>query len=61
MYDFQAIERIPCLVEALRKCDNKSLKAAIINPIADLLIDLERYQQMVESTIDMDLVDRGRI
>lgn len=45
----------------LSNCENKSITGALVEPIADLLLDLEKFQKMIETTIDMDLVDKGNI
>lgn len=56
---YQSIDSVPSLISILRKINNKSVNAMIVNPIGDILSDLQKFQSMVEQTIDLDLVDRG--
>ncbi|KAK4883145.1 hypothetical protein RN001_006464 [Aquatica leii] len=56
---YQTVGNIPAMISVLRKSQNSYIKAMLIDPICDLLIDMERYQNMIEETLDLDLVDRG--
>ncbi|XP_023017290.2 DNA mismatch repair protein spel1 [Leptinotarsa decemlineata] len=56
---YQTINGVPAVLQTLRKIENKCVRDMLISPIADILSDLENYQSMIETTIDLDLVDRG--
>ncbi|KAK5650302.1 hypothetical protein RI129_001331 [Pyrocoelia pectoralis] len=56
---YQTVGSAPSMINVLRKAENSYIKALIIDPICDVLLDLERYQDMIEQTLDLDLVDRG--
>lgn len=56
---YQAVGCIPGMISILRKLENNCVKAALIEPIAELMSDMDKYQAMIEQTLDMDLVDRG--
>ncbi|PSN55331.1 DNA mismatch repair protein Msh2 [Blattella germanica] len=57
---YQAVSRLPQLVKALEGHEEcTSLRGMFIDPINDLVNDMQRFQDMVESTIDMEQVDRG--
>lgn len=56
---YQAVDSVPKIVAALRTSDNTSVKVELINPICDILNDLEKYQLMIEHTLDMNLVEKG--
>nr|CAD7573794.1 unnamed protein product [Timema californicum] len=57
---YQVVKRLPQLVKCL---DTPGQSATLINvlvdPLRELLTDMLKFQEMIESTIDMDLVDRG--
>nr|CAD7199111.1 unnamed protein product [Timema douglasi] len=57
---YQVVKRLPQLVKCL---DTPGQSATLINvlvdPLKELLSDMLKFQEMIESTIDMDLVDRG--
>ncbi|XP_014279145.1 DNA mismatch repair protein Msh2 [Halyomorpha halys] len=60
---YQGIEKLPTLVNTLETYSedgpNCTLKAVIIDPLKENLNDMEKFQEMVCSTIDMSLVDNG--
>lgn len=47
------------LQEYRREGAHATLLAVIVEPLKDCLNDLEKYQEMILSTLDMTLVDRG--
>ncbi|XP_045535961.1 DNA mismatch repair protein Msh2 [Papilio machaon] len=56
---YQAIERLPSLLQCLAQADNATVHAALSEPISELHSHLEKFQQMIETTVDMEAVDRG--
>ena len=51
---------LPQLLRSLSAHENcPALRYMFIEPLTDLLGDMQRFQQMVESTLDMDQVDHG--
>lgn len=36
-----------------------TFRAAIIDPLRDSIKEMDKFQEMIEATIDMDVVDRG--
>ncbi|KAJ8919097.1 hypothetical protein NQ315_012082 [Exocentrus adspersus] len=56
---YQTVTSIPILLQTLRNTENKCTKAMLIDPISDILMDLQNYQSMIEQTLDLELVDRG--
>ncbi|CAH0552518.1 unnamed protein product [Brassicogethes aeneus] len=56
---YQAIGSIPSTVNILKNTENKCVIGTLVEPICDILLDLERYQTMIEQILDMDLVERG--
>ncbi|XP_063233573.1 DNA mismatch repair protein Msh2 [Bacillus rossius redtenbacheri] len=57
---YQAVKRLPALVEAVgAPGQDATLRAVCAEPLRDLLRDMAKFQDMVESTLDLELVDRG--
>lgn len=56
---YQAVDVVPRIVAALKDSNNTSVKAELITPLQDTLTDLEKYQLMIEHTLDMDLIEKG--
>lgn len=57
---YQAVGRVPQLIQSLRGHDDcPALRCMLIEPLTDLLNDMQRFQEMVETTLDMDQVDHG--
>lgn len=51
---------IPKIIEKLSEATKiAALDALIIDPLKELLEDLDKFQQMVEQTIDLDAADKG--
>lgn len=38
---------------------NAALRAVIIDPLTELVEDMEKFQQLVEQTIDLDAAEKG--
>ncbi|XP_025412665.1 DNA mismatch repair protein Msh2 [Sipha flava] len=56
---YQAIKKLPDLVETLSYSSNKTLNSVITNPLKEFINDMSKYQAMIEETIDFNLVERG--
>ncbi|KAJ4452329.1 hypothetical protein ANN_03854 [Periplaneta americana] len=57
---YQAVGRLPQLLQSLSGQDDfPALRSMFVEPLTDSLADMERFQDMVESTLDMEQVDRG--
>ncbi|XP_050300026.1 DNA mismatch repair protein Msh2 [Anthonomus grandis grandis] len=55
---YQAINYLPGLLYTLRKLENRSIKDVFINPLGEFITDMEKYQSMIETMLDLNLVDR---
>lgn len=55
----QAINRLPPLLQCLAEANNPTVHSSIAEPIAELNDDLSKFQQMIETTVDMEAVDKG--
>lgn len=56
---YQATNNIPAILSVLRQLDNKCVKSLLLDPMGELLKDMDKFLAMVEQTLDLDLVDRG--
>lgn len=56
---YQTVNSIPSMLQILRTTENKCIKAMFIDPISDIIMDLQNFQSMIEQTLDLELVDRG--
>ncbi|XP_068610368.1 DNA mismatch repair protein Msh2 [Brachionichthys hirsutus] len=57
---YQAVRHIPALVGALERHAGSRqvlLEAAFVSPLADLQDDFAKYQEMIETTLDMNQVE----
>ncbi|XP_033210960.1 DNA mismatch repair protein Msh2 [Belonocnema kinseyi] len=51
---------LPQMLEKLSNASNvAAMKAMIIDPLEELIRDLDKFQQMVEQTIDLEAAERG--
>ncbi|KAK9875018.1 hypothetical protein WA026_005828 [Henosepilachna vigintioctopunctata] len=56
---YQTVSGVPYLLSSLKKADNKYVKSMLTDPISEILCDLNKYLEMIEQVLDLDLVDRG--
>ncbi|XP_029383227.1 DNA mismatch repair protein Msh2 [Echeneis naucrates] len=57
---YQAVSQIPALVTALERYSGSYqvlLEAAFLSPFRDLLTDFTKYQEMIETTLDMNQIE----
>lgn len=59
IYILQAINRLPSLLCCLAEADNATVHSSITEPISELNEDLGKFLQMIETTIDLEAVERG--
>lgn len=55
---YQAINDLSYLTNSLQKLNNMCVRATFVNPLSDLIADMDKYQTMIETMLDLDLVDR---
>lgn len=60
---YQAVSKLPDLLNSLETSyqDNPqpTLSSCFITPLKEQITELDKYQEMVQSTIDLDSVDKG--
>lgn len=56
---YQTISGVPHLLKILKETENKHVKSMLYDPVSDILFDLQKYLEMIEQVLDLDLVDRG--
>ncbi|VVD05438.1 unnamed protein product [Leptidea sinapis] len=56
---YQAIQRLPSLLQCLGEANDATVHSSLAEPIAELNDDLDKFLQMIEATLDMDAVERG--
>ncbi|XKL61911.1 hypothetical protein PGB90_001744 [Kerria lacca] len=60
---YQGISKLPSLIKTLKSCDDgnphHTLQSAFISTLEEQYQDMAKFQEMMESTLDMSLVDRG--
>uniref|UniRef100_A0A8C3G701 DNA mismatch repair protein n=1 Tax=Cyclopterus lumpus TaxID=8103 RepID=A0A8C3G701_CYCLU len=58
---YQAVSHVPALVSALERYSGTHrlvlLEAVLISPLRDLQADFVKYQEMIETTLDMNQID----
>ncbi|XP_072932717.1 DNA mismatch repair protein Msh2 [Epargyreus clarus] len=56
---YQAVNRLPSLLQCLAEANHSTVHSSLSEPISELTENLDKFQQMIEATVDMDAVDRG--
>lgn len=54
---YQALQRLPTLVSTLSAHNNPLLTETLTTPLVELQADFEKFLQLVETTVDLDLVE----
>ncbi|KAK4320785.1 hypothetical protein Pmani_008361 [Petrolisthes manimaculis] len=60
---YQCVERLPNLCEAIAKYEGPhttTLAAVFTTPLMELVTDLSKYQEMIETTVDMSQASQGQ-
>ncbi|KAG8263820.1 MutS-like protein [Homalodisca vitripennis] len=55
---YQALKKFPFLLETLGE-ENVTISSVFFQPMQALLLDMQNLQEMIESTLDFSLVDKG--
>lgn len=53
------ISHLPRLLEQLSNINVIALKTMFSDPLSELIKDMDKFQQMVEQTIDLDSAEKG--
>nr|XP_050846789.1 DNA mismatch repair protein Msh2 isoform X1 [Vespula vulgaris] len=57
---YTSVSHLPRLIQQLSDAsDITALKELIINPLKELVNDMDKFQQMIEQTIDLDAAEKG--
>jgi len=57
---YLCVSYLPKLLEQLSSEENvTALKTMIIDPLKELIDDMDKFQQLVEQTIDLDAAEKG--
>lgn len=56
---YQAIKRLPSLLRCLAEAEHATVHSSITEPISELNDDLGKFLEMIETTVDLEAVDRG--
>lgn len=57
---YLCVSYLPKLVEQLStEASVTALKTMIIDPLKELIEDMDKFQQLVEQTIDLDAAEKG--
>ena len=55
----QAVDSLPALIYSLRKLNNTCVTAVFLDSLSEVYANMEKYQDMIESMLDLSLIDRG--
>lgn len=56
---YMCMSHLPILVEQISNINTIALKTMFTDPLSEFIKDMDKYQQMVEQTIDLDAAERG--
>ncbi|XP_076658764.1 DNA mismatch repair protein spel1 isoform X1 [Halictus rubicundus] len=56
---YMSVSQLPRLVEQLSSVNVVALKTMFSDPLSELINDMDKYQQMVEQTIDLEAAEKG--
>lgn len=59
---YRCVERLPNLCDAMARYDGPhttSLAAIFTTPLQEIISDLAKFQEMIETTMDLELCNKG--
>lgn len=56
---YQVILRLPEILRLLQAVDHPVVKCVLYDRFAELLVDLEKFEQMVEQVLDLESIEKG--
>ncbi|XP_056633214.1 DNA mismatch repair protein Msh2 isoform X1 [Diorhabda sublineata] len=56
---YTAVSTIPAIIKVLRELNNKFVNDMLVDPLSELSSDMQNFQNMIEQTLDFELVDRA--
>ncbi|CAG9829444.1 unnamed protein product [Diabrotica balteata] len=56
---YQVVSTVPSIIKVLKETNNKFVKDMLVDPLAEIISEMENYQSMIEQTLDFSLVERA--
>lgn len=56
---YQTVKAISKLVKHLKELNCNVINDMIVNPLEEFLVDMQKYQEMIQTTLDMELAGKG--
>ena len=56
---YTSMSHLPNIIEQLSSANVAALKAMCIDPLTELIKDMDKFQQMVEQTVDLEAAEKG--
>lgn len=56
---YTAVSTIPAIIKVLRELNNTFVNDMLIDPLLELSSDMQNFQNMIQQTLDFELVDRA--
>lgn len=53
------MSHLPNIIEQLSSANVAALKAMCTDPLTELIKDMDKFQQMVEQTVDLEAAEKG--
>ena len=56
---YTSMSHLPNIIEQLSNANVAALKAMVTDPLTELIKDMDKFQQMVEQTVDLEAAEKG--